>query len=232
MNARESPHDDGRARDNGRPMAAKRTSRTALRGARKTARTAPRASAAPRTARPVPIHALVERNYATLRRIASREIRSSDMSRTITPTSLVAESVMRLMKQRSMPETDPHLCGLATVLMAQALSDRIKHRRARKRGGGTQPRALDADLTVDRRRADGRSQPEGRLQVQRAEIVAQMTALAKTHPRMVEIVTLHVVLDLPMDRVAEMLGISRRTGYRELDRGRAALARRLGLEAP
>lgn len=213
-------------------MAAKRTSRSTLRRARKPAGAVARAPGEPRSARPVPIHALVERNYATLRRIASREIRSLDMARTITPTSLVAESVMRLMKQRSMPTTDPHLCGLATVLMAQALSDRIKHRRARKRGGGTRPRALDADLTVDRRRADGRSQPEGRLQVQRAEIVAQMTALAKTHPRMVEIVTLHVVLDLPMDRVAEILGISRRTGYRELERGREALARRLGLEAP
>ncbi len=191
-----------------------------------------RASTAVRTARPVPIHALVERNYATLRRIASREIRSSDMGRTITPTSLVAESVMRLMKQRSMPATDPHLCGLATVLMAQALSDRIKHRRARKRGGGVKPAVLDADLTVDRRRSDGRSQHDARLPVQRAEIIAQMTELARTHPRMVEIVTLHVVLDLPMDRVVEILGISRRTGYRELERGRAALARRLGLDAP
>jgi DNA-directed RNA polymerase specialized sigma24 family protein len=49
---------------------------------------------------------------------------------------------------------------------------------------------------------------------------------------MIEIITLHVVLDLPMDRVAEILGISTRTGYRELERGRAALARRLGLDAP
>jgi DNA-directed RNA polymerase specialized sigma24 family protein len=213
-------------------MAAKRTARTKPREAPKPANGEVRASTAARPARPEPIHALVERNYATLRRIASRKIRSSHMWRTITPTSLVAETVVRLMKQRSMPATDPHLCGLATVLMAQALSDRIKHRRARKRGGGARPSALDADLTVDRRRSDGRSKHGARLPLESAEIIAQMTELARTNPRMIEIVTLHVVLDLPMDRVAEILGISTRTGYRELERGRAALARRLGLDAP
>lgn len=156
------------------------------------------------------------------------------MARTITPTSLVAEMVMRLMKQRNAPSTDPHLCGLSTVLMTQALSDRIKMRRARKRGGGARPLALDPELSVDRRRGDTARTSPGRIRfsVERGELLAHMAELSRTHPRMVEIVTLHVVLDLPMEQVATMLGISVRTGYRELECGRKALARSLGFAAP
>lgn len=177
------------------------------------------------------IHALVERNYASLRRIASREIRASRLAGTITPTSLVAESVMRLMKQRKMPATDPHLCGLATVLMAQALSDRSKFRRARKRGGGAKPAALDPDLHVDRRTGSPRAATEDlalRGRALRLELLQHMAELSRTHPRMMEIVTLNVVLDMPMAKVAAMLGISVRTAYRELDIGRRKLAESLG----
>jgi DNA-directed RNA polymerase specialized sigma24 family protein len=181
--------------------------------------------------RPAAIHTLVERNYATLRRMASREIRSSRQAGTITPTSLVAESVMRLMKQRKLPSTDPHLCGLAAVLMAQALSDRSKLRRARKRGGGIRPESIGSDVHVDRRRGRGvaaDADPDLRGRVMRLELLQHMAELSRTHPRMMEIVTLHVVLDMPMPKVAALLGVSVRTAYRELVSGRRKLAEALG----
>lgn len=40
-----------------------------------------------------------------------------------------------------------------------------------------------------------------------------------------EVLTLHVVGGIPLPRVAELVGISERTAYRELEAGRAALAR-------
>lgn len=55
-----------------------------------------------------------------------------------------------------------------------------------------------------------------------------MAELSRTHPRMMEIVTLNVVLDMPMAKVAAMLGISVRTAYRELGIGRRKLAESLG----
>ena len=41
----------------------------------------------------------------------------------------------------------------------------------------------------------------------------------------VEVLTLHVVGGIPLPRVAELVGISERTAYRELESGRTALAR-------
>ena len=89
---------------------------------------------------------LVERNYAALRAIADREIAARNLARTVTPTSLVAETVVRLMRQRKVPHTVPHLCGLSTILMGQALTDRVRKSKARKRNGGRKPVALPEDL--------------------------------------------------------------------------------------
>lgn len=180
------------------------------------------------------LHALVAANYALLREIAAREIRASRLARSITPSSLVAESVVRLMKQRTPPRTGPRLCGLATVLMAHALSDRAKLRRAAKRGAGRRPGRIEGDVARDRRTRQEESRADilAEAAAMRAELLAHMEALAQVRPRMVEIVTLHVVIGIPMDRVAAMVGASERTAFRELREGREVLARRMGMEAP
>ena len=180
------------------------------------------------------LHELVAANYASLREIAAREIRASRLAHSITPSSLVAESVVRLMKQRTPPRTRTHLCGLATVLMAHALSDRAKLRRAAKRGAGRRPARIELDVARDRRTRQeaGRADVLAEAAAMRAELLSHMEALARVRPRMVEIVTLHVVLGLPMERVAALVGASERTAFRELREGRALLARRMGMEAP
>lgn len=148
---------------------------------------------------------LVERNYSTLREIARRKLHRSPLAKTMSPTSLVAESVVRLMRQRALPSTAPHLSGLATILMAQALSDRAKGRLAAARKSSRQ-----------------------------AELIQQMELLGRQHPRRMEVVTLHLVLGIALPEVARMLAISERTAFRELATGRAALAAALGsgLEGP
>ena len=199
---------------------------------RRTARAAPKAAGRAR-GRPA-LHDLVASNYASLREIAAREIRASKMARSITPSSLVAESVVRLMKQRTPPRTGTHLCGLATVLMAHALSDRAKLRRAAKRGAGRRPARLEADVGLDlrTRKRTARADEAAEEAAMRATLVGHLEALARGRPRMVEIVTLHLVLGLPMERVAALVGTSLRTAFRELREGRGLLARRMGMEAP
>jgi DNA-directed RNA polymerase specialized sigma24 family protein len=162
---------------------------------------------------------LVERNYSTLREIARRKLHRSPLAKTMSPTSLVAESVVRLMRQRALPSTAPHLSGLATILMAQALSDRAKGRLAAKRNRGAKMLELGTDVPKDRRLA---------------ELIQQMELLGRQHPRRMEVVTLHLVLGIALPEVARMLAISERTAFRELAAGRAALAAALGsgLEGP
>ena len=150
---------------------------------------------------------------------------------TISPTSLVAESVIRLMKQRSLPTNSPHLCGLATILMAQAIADRTKLRRAQKRGRGQKPLPIPGDVVVDHRRgrtsASGSASNERTGTISTAEILRHLEVLGASIPRTMEVVTLHLVLGIPLERVAEMLSISERTAYRELLNGRERLAQRL-----
>jgi len=174
----------------------------------------------------IAIHALVERNYASLRKVAQRSIAVAKAADTMTPTSLVAESVIRLMKQRSLPTNSPHLCGLATILMAQAIADRTKLRRAQKRGRGSKPIPIPSNVVDDRRRARERERDRPGT-ITTAEILRHLEVLGATIPRTMEVVTLHLVLGIPLERVAEMLSISERTAYRELSTGRDRLAQRL-----
>ena len=174
--------------------------------------------------------ALVEEHYSTLRRLAAREIRNRSGREQISPTSLVAESVMRLLQQREKPASADHLRGLATVFMARVLSDLSKSSRRVKRGGGRAPQPLDdtsVELNLSTRTRSGRTQGPIRSLIDRDLLLDAMESLAAEHPRQMEIVTLHLVGDIPMARVAELVGISERTAFRDLEQGRVALARRL-----
>lgn len=180
------------------------------------------------------LDALVAANYASLHAIAEREIRASRFARSISPSSLVAESMMRLVKQRTLPRTAPHLCGLAAVLMAHALSDRAKLRRAAKRGAGRRPVRLEPDVRSDGRTRKSTVRPDEAAEgaAVRAKLLGHMEALARGRPRMIEIVTLHLVLGMSMEQVARLVGTSQRTAFRELREGRVLLARCMGMEAP
>jgi RNA polymerase sigma factor (sigma-70 family) len=172
---------------------------------------------------------LVERNYAALRSIADREIAARNLARSVTPTSLVAEAVVRLMRQRNKPQTAPHLCGLSTILMGQALADRVRKSRARKRNGGRKPLPLPAELQDDRR-ASLRVPQDPRASLLRDRLLEALQELATSHPREMEVITLRLVLEMPMDKVSKLVGISLRTTYRDLNEGLLLLKRHIGWE--
>lgn len=179
---------------------------------------------------PTPFATLVEQHYATLRRLAARAIRNRTASVRMSPTSLVAESVIRLLQQRQKPASEEHLRGLATVFMTRVLADAGKARRRQKRNSGKADRSLDdpgvsIDLSL-RARSQGQQSPI-RSTVERDTLLAAMEELALTLPRPMEVVTLHLVADIPLAKVASMVGVSERTAYRDLEEGRKALARKL-----
>lgn len=173
---------------------------------------------------------LVEQHYYALRRIAERSIRSRSYPASMSPTSLVAESVMRLLQQRERPMRESHLRGLATVFMARVLADAAKSRLRQKRGGRTVRRSLtdpavSVELSVQPPR--GVQGTEGESSIDRDELLGAMERVAEALPRAMEVVTLHLVADIPLARTAELVGVSERTAYRDLQEGRKALAREL-----
>lgn len=170
--------------------------------------------------------ALVERNYTALRSIAEREIVARKLARSVTPTSLVAETVMRLMRQRELPRSTPQLCGLATILMTRALGDRTRRARTRKRGSARKPVELRDDIDRDGR--TGARATDAETLSLHGRLLGSLETLSKKHPREMELITLRLVLELPMARVCELLSVPERTAYRELREGLALLKREMG----
>ncbi len=175
---------------------------------------------------------LVEQHYASLRQLAARAIRNRAYPERISPTSLVSDCMVRLLQQRDAPASEEHLRGLATVFMARVLADAGKSRRRKKRGSSQLAQSIDdrgIEIEVDVRR-NGRAgstlAPSEPL-VDRDVLLAAMEGLAAEYPRQMEVLTLHLVADIPLTRVAELVGVSERTAFRDLDEGRRALARKL-----
>lgn len=173
---------------------------------------------------------LIEQHYATLRRLAARALRNRSHPERLSPTSLIAESVIRLLQQRQKPSSEEHLRGLATVFMARVLADASKNRRRAKRGGGQSPRSIDdpeIELDLSTKTSHPKSPTVIRSLVHRDALLSAMEALAVEHPRKMEIITLHLVGDIPLARVATLVGVSERTAFRDLEAGRLALAAKL-----
>lgn len=172
---------------------------------------------------------LIAEHYPTLHEIACRTLRAEQETagfgaQAIAPTSLVTETVIRFMGQRKLPGDEEHLRGLASVFMTRVIADRRRARLAEKRGARRTER-LDAEAADSLRGLDADA---GRATRTDLEVLEQaMIEVARAHPRQVEVVTLHCVAGIPMDRVADMLGISPATAARDLAAGRERLARRL-----
>ncbi|MBM4099680.1 MAG: DUF134 domain-containing protein [Planctomycetes bacterium] len=170
---------------------------------------------------------LVADHYASLRELAERTLRAESETvgfgpAALGPTSLVHDTVERLMRQDAVPSDELHLRGLASIFMTRVIADRRRYRLADRRDTRiTKPLDTEAEDTIPGRPAEPTSRDDLEA-LQRA-----MVALAATHAREMEAVTLHDVAGIPMERVADMLGVSIATAHRARNAGREALARRL-----
>lgn len=144
---------------------------------------------------------LYRRAYQELKRMASRHLRSSDGSATLSTTELVHESYLKLQGASAIDwQGRAHFFGAASRAMRQVLVDFARRRGAMKRGG---------DAT---RISFGEASDE--LQIELDEILALDEALDRlgaVDERLRQIVELRFFGGFSQREVSEMLGVTPRT---------------------
>ena len=153
-----------------------------------------------------------------LRRIAQAKLRSERAGHTLTPTALVHEAYLKLV--RSPPDrvaSREHFYGLAGRAMRQVLVDHAIRRGAAKRGGGLPMVSFGKAEAVLDCRAD--------------DVVRLDQALAdleKLDPDLARVVEYRFFAGLDQDEIASLLGVSASTVARRWRTARAWLRRSLG----
>jgi len=152
---------------------------------------------------------LIELVYSDLHGLARKRLGEREAPDTIQPTELVNETVRLLLQQRQGWENRDHFFAIATRLMLRVIVDRQRRRMASKRGGGVRAAPLEeaelAALATD----------PGFDDEDTSRLVAALATLHETQPRAAEVVTLHIVGDFALPRVAELLGVSLATVERD-----------------
>ncbi len=164
---------------------------------------------------------LLELIYGELRRLANSFLAAETAGHTLQPTALVHEAWLRLVDQERVEwRGRAHFLAIAAQAMRRILVDHARAKARDKRGGGMQAVELDPGLYAS-------TEPE------RVDLLALDDALTKLRglsERQARLVELRFFGGLPMDEVAEVLGLSLRTAEREWRFARAWLANELGGE--
>ncbi|MGQ0799835.1 MAG: ECF-type sigma factor [Pseudomarimonas sp.] len=147
--------------------------------------------------------------YDDLRRIARRQLGPGD---TLNPTALVHELYLRMAEGASPRFGDPRQFFVyAARAMRHLLVDHARHRLRDKSGG----RALHVDLdSINHASVDVR---------EALELDNALRCLEQEDARAAQVVELHYFGGVALERIAELLGVVRRTVDRDLAFARAYL---------
>lgn len=163
------------------------------------------------------LEALVPLVYKELRRHAGYLMKSERAGHTLSPTALVHEVFLRLMKKEQVEwKCRAHFFAVASHLMRGILVDHARTRRRHKRGGGAQRISLTEGL--------------GLSVAQDADVLAINQALDKlalVDARQAEIVSMRFFGGLSVEEVAAVLDVSKRSVEAEWTLIRAWLRREL-----
>ena len=155
--------------------------------------------------------ALLGRVYATLRAIASSQLRGERQGHTLQPTALVHEAYLRLLGQQGLDWRDrAHFFGLAAVTMRRVLVDHARARNARKRRRPEDARPLTLAT-------------EGEAEVELLDLDRALTAFAERFPRPAKVVEMRYFGELELDEIAICLEVSPTTVKRDWSFARAWL---------
>ena len=164
---------------------------------------------------------LMPRVEAELRRIARRHFSREDAGHTLQPTALVNELYLRLVDRRRVRWSNrAHFFGFAAQAMRRILVDHARVRDAEKRGQGRRNLSLEE---VD--------EASVKREVDLVALDDALRSLAEIDPRQSRLVELRYFGGLTNEEVAEVLGISPRTAYREWRTARLWLKQALSGEA-
>jgi len=151
--------------------------------------------------------------YAQLRRLAYR-IGGADRASPISPTTLVHEAYVKLLRSKDLPETSElHFRRVAARAMRQVLVDAARRRNSRKRGGDELFVTLDYESS------------SGTISVEKILIVDEcVNQLAEINPRQAQVVEYMFFSGLGVTEVAELLDTSEETVRRDWRAAKAWLA--------
>jgi RNA polymerase sigma factor (TIGR02999 family) len=157
--------------------------------------------------------------YDELRQLAAARMAEEKPGQTLQATALVHEAYLRLVGGNASSQWNGrgHFFGAAAEAMRRILVESARRKNRFKRGGDRQ--------RVDLEDHDVPAEPPA------AEILAideALTRLTEEDPATAQVVQLHFFAGLPIEEVAEVLGISRATAYRQWSYARAWLRCAIG----
>jgi RNA polymerase sigma factor (TIGR02999 family) len=164
------------------------------------------------------INAMYQLAYQDLRRLAHGRLQKSASGADLDTTSLVHESYLRFVSAAKIDLQDrAHFMVYAAKVMRSVVIDMVRRRMAERRGGG------NVLLTLDTGIRDLIAKEEDLLPLDEA-----LTALSRVDPQLVQIVEMRYFAGLPVEQIAEHLGHSPRTVFRQWEKARLVLFDALG----
>jgi RNA polymerase sigma factor (TIGR02999 family) len=157
--------------------------------------------------------------YDELRKLAAHKLAGEKPGQTLQPTALVHEAYLRLVGAAEGQNWDGrgHFFAAAAEAMRRILIESARRKNREKHGGGWQQVSLGEDALVVQ------PTPDKLLAVDEA-----LTRLAAEDAEAAEVVKLHFFAGLTFEQIAETLGISRASVFRQWAYARAWLHCALG----
>ncbi|MBK9216884.1 MAG: sigma-70 family RNA polymerase sigma factor [Chloracidobacterium sp.] len=157
--------------------------------------------------------------YDELRLLASNYLSRERVGHTLQATALVHEVYLKLTNQTEFDWDDrSHFFAIAARSMRQILVDHARARSRSKRGGGSRPVAIDAELVPAMVR-----DPELAIGIDEA-----LTKLEELDPRQAKIVELRIFSGLGVPETAKLIGVSEPTVKREWATAKLFLRKEIG----
>jgi RNA polymerase sigma factor (TIGR02999 family) len=152
--------------------------------------------------------------YEELRKLAAARLKRERCDHSLQATSLVHEAYLRLVDSPDQQrwQTRGHFFAAAAEAMRRILVENARRKRALKSGGAMTRVDLDqAALAVD-------SEPDDLLDLEQS-----LSRLESEDPAAAKLAKLRLFAGLTIDEAAELLGVSRSSGFRHWTYARAFL---------
>ena len=166
------------------------------------------------------LESLVPVVYNELRQVARRQLSRESPDHTLSPTALVHEAYLRLLRQHHVQIMDREgLLAVAGITMRRVLVDHARSRTRQKRGGDTRPVPLESG-----------DEPRLLDEVQAEEVLAidvALDRLAVLDDRARRVVECRVFAGLTLQETADALGISTKSVQRTWTVARAWLRKEI-----
>jgi len=159
---------------------------------------------------------LFDRLYDELKRIAHRHLDGRDG--TLQTTGLVHEAWLKLERGQARVEDPAHLLNLASRAMRQLVVDAARRRAADKRGAGALRVTLDERIDA----------PGHGNEVDVLAIEQSLQRLEGIDARLARVVEMHFYGGLGFAEIAQALGVTERTLFRDWRTARAMILADLG----